>query len=162
MTVTGPAEPVLPVAARTLLVAAVVVHDREAGRVLMLRRGPGASFGAGLWDLPVGKCDRGEPVTAAAVRELREETGLVADPADLRLIHVVHAARGTAAPDGFLTVVFALHRWHGEPVNAEPGKHAEVCWVDTSALPEDTVLSTDRMLTRALGGEPGVTLHGWT
>src|SRR5687767_8062068 len=78
----------------TLLAAAVVVHDRAGGRVVLLQRGPGAKFGRGLWDLPVGKSDPGEPVTATAVRELREETGLIVDPAELRLVHVVHGAYG--------------------------------------------------------------------
>lgn len=148
-------------ASMTLLATAVVVHDRPAGRVLMLRRGPHAKFGRGLWDLPVGKCDPGEPVTAAAVRELREETGLTVDPADLRLAHVVHGARGAEAPNGFLTVVFRTERWSGRPVNREPEKHSEVAWQPLDALPEQVVLSTDRTLAAALGGPPAVTPLGW-
>lgn len=148
--------------ARPLLAAAVVVHDAAADRVLLLRRGPGAAFGAGLWDLPVGKCDAGEPVTAAAVRELREETGVVVDPAALRLAHVVHGARAAAGADGFLTVVFTAASWQGEPVNREPGKHDRVGWVPLDALPDGMVLSTERMLAACLdGARPGVSLHGW-
>lgn len=59
----------------TLLVGGVILHDRVAERVLLLRRGPGAKFGQGLWDLPVGKSQDGEPVVATAVRELNEEAG---------------------------------------------------------------------------------------
>lgn len=146
----------------TLLAAAVVVHDPAARRVVMLRRGPRAKFGRGLWDVPVGKCDAGEPVTRAAVRELREETGLVVDPADLRLAHVVHGARGAEAPNGFLTLVFVVERWSGEPVNREPEKHSEVRWVELDALPGELVLSADETLAACLNGEPAaVTLHGW-
>lgn len=147
----------------TLLAAAVVVHDAARHRALFLRRGPRARFGQGLWDLPVGKCDAGEPITVAAVRELREETGLVARPEDLRLAQVVHAAHGVESPGGFLTVAFVLDRWRGEPVNAEPEKHAEVRWFDLDALPgpDEVVLTADRIVTRALGEAPGVTLHGW-
>lgn len=148
-------------ASMTLLAAAVVVHDRAGGRVLMLRRGPRAKFGRGLWDLPVGKCDPGEPVTAAAVRELHEETGLVVEPADLTLAQVVHGARGAEAPNGFLTVVFRTERWSGRPVNREPEKHAEVTWVPLNALPEEVVHSTGLTLTAALHGPPSVTLPGW-
>ncbi|MDB1087550.1 NUDIX domain-containing protein [Streptomyces sp. ACA25] len=146
----------------TLLVAAVVVHDLFTDRVVLLRRGPQARFGRGLWDLPVGKNDPGEPVTLTAVRELREETGLVVAQEDLRLAHLVHAAHGAEAPDGFLTVVFVTHRWSGELVNAEPAKHSEVCWVGTGEIPEDVVLSTDRMLAAALAGPASVSLHGWS
>lgn len=149
-------------AAAPPLSAAVVVHDRERARVVLLRRGAGARFGAGLWDLPVGKCEPGEPVPRGAVRELREETGLVVAEEDLRLASVVHAAPGIGSAAGFLTVVFVAERWQGEPVNTEPGKHSEVRWVGTGELPAgEMVLSTDRMLHRALRGEPVVSLHGW-
>ncbi|WP_165990320.1 NUDIX domain-containing protein [Streptomyces sp. YIM 98790] len=146
----------------TLLSAAVVVHDAEAGRVVMLRRGPRAAFGRGLWDLPVGKCEPGEPVTAAAVRELREETGLRVRAEDLRLAHVVHAARGAEAPGGFVTVVFTVRRWSGEPVNREPEKHAEVRWMPVDALPTEVVFEADRLIRACLDGTPAVTLHGWS
>ncbi|CAL9406192.1 hypothetical protein SUDANB171_01557 [Streptomyces sp. enrichment culture] len=144
------------------LSAAVVVHDREQNRVVLLRRGAGARFGSGLWDLPVGKCEPGEPVTRGAIRELYEETGLRVAAQDLRLAHVVHAAPGIGSAAGFLTVVFVTERWSGEPVNREPGKHETVSWVAIDALPAGAmVLSTDRMLARVLGGETDVSLHGW-
>lgn len=57
--------------------AAVVIRD-EAGRILLVRRAPGATR-AGLWSVPAGFVNYGEEVREAAARELREETGLVAD-----------------------------------------------------------------------------------
>ena len=45
------------------------------GRVLVLQRSPD-STDAGQWCLPGGKVDYGDTVEQAAVRELREETGL--------------------------------------------------------------------------------------
>lgn len=50
-----------------------VVHD-AAGRLLLVRRG--RQPGRGLWSLPGGRCEPGETAAAAAVREVREETGL--------------------------------------------------------------------------------------
>lgn len=148
-------------AASPLLAAAVVVHDRETDRVVLLRRGPGAAFGAGQWDLPVGKSEPGEPVTETAVRELREETELAVAPAALRLGQVVHGARSPHGGDGFLTVVFLTHSWSGELVNAEPEKHSQVCWVPAGALPADMVLSAGLTLAGALRGEPAVRTIGW-
>jgi len=61
--------------------AAVVVRD-DAGRLLLIRRGPEATK-SGLWAIPAGFVDYGEEVKAAAARELLEETGLVAEVGDV-------------------------------------------------------------------------------
>jgi len=46
----------------------------DARRLLVIRRGtPPAS---GLWSIPGGRCDPGEPPAAACAREVAEETGL--------------------------------------------------------------------------------------
>ena len=65
--------------------AAVLVRD-ASGRVLLVRRGPGATR-SGLWSIPAGFVDYGEEVRAAAARELLEETGLMAE-----IGAVIHAA----------------------------------------------------------------------
>lgn len=57
--------------------AAVVIFD-EAGRLLLIRRGPRMTR-AGRWAIPAGYVDYGEEIREAAARELREETGLEAD-----------------------------------------------------------------------------------
>ena len=147
----------------TLLVAAVIVHDRAANRVVLIQRGEHAKFGRGMWDLPVGKNEPGEPVTATAVRELYEETGLVVAAESLKVVHVVHAALGVEAPSGYLTVVFATDEWTGEPENREPLKHAEVRWVDVDAVPGNFVRGNARALDHYLSGSwTQVSLHGWT
>ena len=147
----------------TLLVAAVIVHDRAANRVVLIQRGEHAKFGRGMWDLPVGKNEPGEPITATAVRELYEETGLVVAAESLKVVHVVHAALGVEAPSGYLTVVFATDEWTGEPENREPLKHAEVRWVDVDAVPGNFVRGNARALDHYLSGSwTQVSLHGWT
>ncbi|GGJ76314.1 hypothetical protein GCM10011583_04580 [Streptomyces camponoticapitis] len=145
----------------TLLVAAVIVHDKATNRVVLLQRSEHAKFAQGMWDLPVGKSDPGEPITETAVRELHEETGLTVKPESLKVAHIIHGAWGVEAPNGFLTVVFAAHEWTGELENREPRKHAQVCWVDTDAIPEDFVGTTGSALHRYLAGGPQVSLDGW-
>ncbi|MDX2572633.1 NUDIX domain-containing protein, partial [Streptomyces scabiei] len=103
----------------------------------------------------------GEPITRTAVRELYEETGLTVKPEALEVVHLVHAARGVEAPDGFLTVVFATHEWSGELENREPHKHAQVRWTDTGALPDDFVEGDIAALRGYLTGGPRLSLHDW-
>jgi 8-oxo-dGTP pyrophosphatase MutT (NUDIX family) len=147
----------------TLLVAAVIVHDEAAGRVLLLQRGAGSKFAPLHWDFPSGKADKGEPVTAAAARELKEETGLTVDPAALKVAGIIHGAWGVEAPNGFLTVIFAARSWHGEPVNAEPRNHAQIAWFPVNKAPAELVPDRREALLGYLRspGDPVVSTDGF-
>ncbi len=57
--------------ARIKLNGCRVLAFDEAGRILLIRH----SYGSGNWMLPGGGIGRGEDPLAAALRELREETG---------------------------------------------------------------------------------------
>src|SRR5512139_3580604 len=75
----------LPVA---LVMMPVIGPDGRTG-LLMVRRGIEPQ--AGLLGLPGGFIEEGETWQAAAVRELVEETGLVADVAEVELADVLSA-----------------------------------------------------------------------
>ncbi len=73
---------------RFVQAAGGAVQD-EHGRLLAIRR-------LGLWDLPKGKVDHGEAIDAAAMREVREECGLVG----LRLLRPLAVTWHTYARKG--------------------------------------------------------------
>ncbi|MGW2561874.1 NUDIX domain-containing protein [Streptomyces sp. NPDC001514] len=145
----------------TLLVAAVIVHDRTTNRIVLLQRSENAKFAQGMWDLPVGKSEPGEPITETAVRELYEETGLTVKAESLTVAHIIHGSWGVEAPNGFLTVVFAAREWTGQPENREPRKHSQVRWVDADAIPEAFVAGTADALHQYLNNGAEVSLTVW-
>ncbi len=67
--------------------AAVAVVD-PLDRLLVQERGDDALHAPGCWGYPGGDLEAGEDFVSAAVRELREETGLVVDPGDLESLGV--------------------------------------------------------------------------
>lgn len=64
-----------------------VVVTNENGEVLLLK----TWLGAGKWGLPGGGMKRGEKPEAAAVRELREETGLAISTDELVLLTTIRS-----------------------------------------------------------------------
>jgi len=65
------------------LVVCVWVYDGK-GHLLMTRRAPEKSF-SGTWENSGGAAKAGESSLQAIVRELREETGIVAEPEEFEL-----------------------------------------------------------------------------
>lgn len=111
--------------------AVTLVYDRR-GRVLLLRRGPGAPWMPGRWGLPGGGIDAGETPAEAAVREAWEEVGLTLS--SVSLLGIFEApdegwamACYTAGPD----------QWMGRPrLKATHGimEHDRMAWVDPRDL----------------------------
>jgi ADP-ribose pyrophosphatase YjhB (NUDIX family) len=105
-------------------------------RVLLLRRA-NTGFADGMWSVPAGHVERGETVVAAAVREAREEVGLVLEPASVRVVGVMHR-RG--AEEERVDFFLACDLGGGvEPRNAEPHKCSELAWADPRSVPPDLV-----------------------
>jgi 8-oxo-dGTP pyrophosphatase MutT (NUDIX family) len=61
-------------------VAVCVVLQQEVPALLITRRAPTLRNHAGQWALPGGRHDAGESAVDAALRELREETGVAVAP----------------------------------------------------------------------------------
>ena len=69
-------------------VAGFVMDPQQ--RVLAVREKSGPAAAAGIWKMPGGLVDRGEDISTAAVREVREETGLETEFVCVSSIQEIH------------------------------------------------------------------------
>ncbi|MFF7384739.1 NUDIX domain-containing protein [Streptomyces griseoluteus] len=111
--------------------------EDEDGRVLLGLRHPDAAFAGSTWHFLAGHCER-ESAVACLVREAYEEAGLVIDPADLELAHVVHVLHGPSSRPR-MQLVFRVRRLGGTPWLREPDKCLAWRWWDPDGLPEPLV-----------------------
>jgi len=103
-------------------------------QVLLLRRF-NTGYADGQYSVPAGHLDGGETVLAAAVREGGEETGLRLEEGNIAFSSVVHRYDADERVDFFVHI----RSWQGEPVNTEPDKCDELCWVPVEELPENVI-----------------------
>jgi len=78
------------------------------------------------WDIPKGRQDPGEDHITTAVRELREETGLVVDPAQLEYVGMhpykpgkqlaLFMHRVESMPDADGLICHSHFTWHGREI----------------------------------------------
>ncbi|MGH8878941.1 MAG: NUDIX hydrolase [Stackebrandtia sp.] len=124
--------------------AVMLVYSPDESQLLLLRQPPG--FG---WGLPAGLLDRGERPEHAAVRELREETGITLD-------------RESVSPAAPTAVVHTRGRWvdtvfvaHVDPESVElivDGAEVwDAKWWPVASLPPITVAASRLMAHYGLG-----------
>ncbi|WP_243049244.1 NUDIX domain-containing protein [Dyella sp. RRB7] len=144
---------------RHTLSVSVFVIVRDAQQILLLRRAQ-TGWKDGYLSLPAGAHDGEETLEQAAVRELREETGLHAQSEDLRLVHLLHCKTGDSGNE-WLGAFFLAEHWHGVPVLSEPDKHDQLGWHPLDDLPEELLAYTRQGLEQGLQGIPFSTF-GWS
>jgi ADP-ribose pyrophosphatase YjhB (NUDIX family) len=132
-------DPAAP-APNSLVVAASAVVLNDAGHVLMIERSD-----SGSWSLPGGALELGESLTACAVREVKEETGvdvavtgLVGIYSDPR--HVIAYADGEVRQQ--FNVCFTARQVGGALRGSD--ESTRVAYVDPGRLDELTLHRTQR------------------
>lgn len=129
--------------------AAAVITDRE-GRVLLVKH----MYGKLNWELPGGGAEPNESAAETAVREVREETGLVVQA--VRMAGCIYYDRQT----GMHHFVFVCRPIDGEAVPAVDGVEASECgYWPVDALPRPISDFTVQRIKDALqqsGAEPAL------
>lgn len=103
-------------------------------QILLLRRF-NTGYRDGEYSVPAGHLDGNETVMAAAAREAKEEIGVEFEAGAVAFSSVMHRNEDDERVDFFVHIP----RWQGEPMNAEPDKCDDLCWMDVNDLPLNTI-----------------------
>ena len=101
-----------------VIVAGAVV---ERGRVLLCHRCPDRPWYPNVWDLPGGHVERGETLSDALARELREELGITVHPKTDDPVEYLRTPH-------FEMSIWLVTVWEGVPVNLAPAEHDALGW----------------------------------
>ena len=115
--------------------------------ILLLRRF-NTGYEDGSYSVVAGHVDAGETVTQAAVREANEEVGVILDPAELQIVHVMNRKSEDERIDFFIVV----KQWVGEVTNNEPQKCDDLAWAAVDALPDNTIPYVKRAIENYQAG----------
>ncbi|WP_308462491.1 NUDIX domain-containing protein [Streptomyces sp. INR7] len=140
-------------------IVGVHLYLERDGKVLLGLRHPDCAYAGSTHHFLAGHCEQ-ESAVSCLVREAQEEAGLVLDPADVDLVHLVHVVdRPGGQPR--MQLVFRARRWLGEPQLREPDRCVSWDWWPLDALPEPIVPYTRAAVEGIRAGRPYTEL-GWS
>ncbi len=111
--------------------AAFVFLEKD-GKFFYLRR-LNTGWNDGRLTVPAGHVDQGESVKQAAVREAKEEAGVLIREEDLEFVQAQFLV------DRYSYFYFKTSRWEGEPHVAEPNLASEGLWVPVHETRDDLI-----------------------
>jgi len=111
-----------------IAVGAIVGNDE--GKILLVQRRD-----SGVWLYPTGWADVGYSASEVAIKEVEEETGIVAEP--VQLLGVVDGMRMGFSRFGMYMLLFHL-RATGGALQGHPLETADVGWFGRDELPTPT------------------------
>jgi 8-oxo-dGTP pyrophosphatase MutT (NUDIX family) len=111
-------------------VGCLVLHPDDESQVLVVKECTGPAARKDLWKMPTGLADPAEDIHEAAVRELREETGLEATCLGIVVVRQAHAHGTRAASDLFFVCRMQLtHPTEASNRTAQPEEIAAIQWM---------------------------------
>jgi 8-oxo-dGTP diphosphatase len=131
----------------------ILIKDQQ---VLLTRRF-NTGYHDGYYELPSGHVDGKETITKASCREALEEVGVVIQPQDLSVVHVMHRYGEKHERIEFFLLAKA---WEEEPYIKEPEECDDMQWFPLDALPENMIPKSRAGLEKYIAKEP-YSEFGW-
>ena len=116
-------------------------------QILLLRRF-NTGYEDGSYSVVAGHVEAGETVTQAAIREAKEEVGVMLEPTDIQIVHVMHRKSEDERIDFFM----AVRHWVGNVTNNEPQKCDDLSWMEIDSLPQNTIPYVKRAIEEYQAG----------
>ncbi|MDX3075791.1 NUDIX hydrolase [Streptomyces sp. MI02-7b] len=120
------------------------------GRILLGLRHPDSAYAGNTWHFLAGHCEREEAVSCL-IREAEEEAGLVIEPDDVELVHLVHLVDSPSARPR-IGLIFRARTWSGTPTVREPDRCVEWRFWNPKDLPDAVVPYTRQAIEGVLAG----------
>ncbi len=118
------------------LPAYVGIILKKDNQVLLVQR-HNTNWMSGYWNFPGGLLEADETLTVAAARETEEEVGIIVNPSDFVLSHILHVRANNKNTQDIIGFYFVSEKWNGTPINKEPDRHSNVAWFDLDNLPDN-------------------------
>ncbi|MGD1003216.1 MAG: 8-oxo-dGTP diphosphatase [Minisyncoccia bacterium] len=113
-----------------------LLNDRGEVLLAMKKRG----FGVGKWNGIGGKVREGEDVVASAMREIKEEIGVMVSPSDLEPVGMLEFTYSDSHDWDQVCNLFIARRWKGDPSESEKMRPQ---WYARTAVPFDAMWIDD-------------------
>ncbi|NJN82219.1 MAG: 8-oxo-dGTP diphosphatase [Caldilineaceae bacterium] len=127
---------------------ATLCYVREKGKTLMLHRIKKQNdMHAGKWNGLGGKLESGETPEECAIREVREESGLLVEEPRMRGVLTFPAFSNE---EDWYVFLFTMHRFSGQLIDSPEG---DLAWIHDSQLLKLNLWEGDRIFLRWLNDE---------
>jgi len=105
-------------------------------KILLLRRF-NTGYEDGNYGVVAGHVDKGESFTQCMTREAEEEAGVILEPENLKVAHIMH--RNCGEDNERVDAFFIAEKWDGKIEIKEPDKCDDLSWFDLDNLPNNVI-----------------------
>jgi 8-oxo-dGTP diphosphatase len=128
-------------------------------KILLLRRF-NTGYEDGNYSLIAGHVEADESFTQCAIREAKEEAGIILKPENLKVAHVMHRNSGLEKNNERIDVFFRATEWEGSIENIEPHKCDDLSWFHVEKLPSNIVPYVKQAIQN-ISNQENYSEHGW-